>query len=91
MQARLVCLTSWWLITGNIITAIKGDDNMCETCGLSIDDCVTCECPNDAKCIKLCEEELDEKTKEVEEKLADAMPEGWIERQEAKDEDDEDA
>ena len=28
---------------------------------------------------------------EIEEKLANAMPEGWIERQEAKDEDDEDA
>jgi len=28
---------------------------ICETCGLHFDVCVTCECPNDAKCLKLCE------------------------------------
>ena len=26
------------------------------TCGENSDACITCECPNDAKCLQLCEE-----------------------------------
>ena len=31
--------------------------NSCDTCGKDYDDCVSCECPDDCKCLKLCEEE----------------------------------
>ena len=33
------------------------DEEECDTCGKHYDDCVSCECPNDSKCLKLCEEE----------------------------------
>ena len=33
------------------------DDDRCPTCGEWYSDCVSCECPNDCKCLKLCEEE----------------------------------
>ena len=35
----------------------KAPDEKCETCGENYEDCQTCECPNDAKCLKLCEME----------------------------------
>jgi len=35
----------------------KAPDEKCETCEENYEDCQTCECPNDAKCLKLCEME----------------------------------
>lgn len=42
----------------NYITELDfpDEDDLCPTCNLHYDDCPTCECPNDAKCLKLCEE-----------------------------------
>ena len=33
------------------------EDEICGTCFRHFEECATCECPNDAKCLKLCEEE----------------------------------
>ena len=33
------------------------EEEICETCGKDYDECETCECPNDAKCLVLCEQE----------------------------------
>ena len=31
-------------------------ESFCPTCGLDFDNCQTCECPDDAKCLMLCEQ-----------------------------------
>ena len=31
-------------------------ESFCPTCGLDFDNCPTCECPDDAKCLMLCEQ-----------------------------------
>tara|TARA_R100001244_G_scaffold55460_1_gene47546 strand:- start:64 stop:717 length:654 start_codon:yes stop_codon:yes gene_type:complete len=33
------------------------DDDICGTCGEHMDDCLSCECPDDCKCLALCESE----------------------------------
>ena len=38
-----------------------GDDDLCPTCTKHYDLCLTCECPDDAKCLKLCEQMNDGK------------------------------
>ena len=35
----------------------EDDESRCPTCGEWESDCVSCECPHDCKCLKLCEEE----------------------------------
>ena len=35
------------------------EEDECETCGKYINDCETCECPNDAKCLVLCKKDKD--------------------------------
>jgi len=30
------------------------EEDVCSTCGKDYEDCSTCECPNDAKCLMLC-------------------------------------
>ena len=38
-----------------VLESGPGTDAECGTCFNHLDDCLTCECPNDAKCLKLCE------------------------------------
>lgn len=33
------------------------DDEICDTCGEYYSDCISCECPDDCKCLKLCEQD----------------------------------
>ena len=41
----------------SLIEELINDNVMCDTCGLSINMCLSCECPNDCKCLVLCEQE----------------------------------
>ena len=35
---------------------VQEEEEICGTCGLDYSNCPTCECPNDAKCLRLCEQ-----------------------------------
>lgn len=40
-----------------VVEKEQEDDEYCPTCGKTYDECLTCECPNHAKCLVLCEQE----------------------------------
>ena len=39
------------------------EEDICSTCGKDYEECETCECPNDAKCLMLCKIEKEETQK----------------------------
>tara|TARA_B110001450_G_scaffold168641_1_gene157208 strand:- start:191 stop:676 length:486 start_codon:yes stop_codon:yes gene_type:complete len=43
---------------GCCISCCRVGEEKCETCNRHYDECETCECPNDAKCLVLCNREL---------------------------------
>mgnify|MGYP003657286107 CR=1 FL=1 len=43
--------------------AEEEEEDICSTCGKDYEECETCECPNDAKCLMLCKIEKEETQK----------------------------
>ena len=46
--------------TGSALQSTEEDEeeewDLCMSCGECLDECETCECPEDAKCLKMCEQ-----------------------------------
>ena len=69
MRNQIVsCSNGCWKLKGDKTARdLDGDlcitddeEEVCETCGKDYDECETCECPNDAKCLVLCERDKEE-------------------------------